>query len=208
MPFKPDEREYREMPLMAAPADENAKKLPGDCYVEGYATTYNQPYSLGNWDGTEYFEQVDPAAFRDADMSDVIFQYDHCGRVLARQSNETLILDENDPHGLFVAADLSKSNAGKDIYDDIKAGLCRGMSWAFTVDEDSYDISTHTRTIRKIRKVYDVSAVSIPANPATNISARSYCERRAAEAREASAKDLAQKTLDRARAEALAILSL
>ena len=48
------------------------------------------------------------------------------------------------------------------------------MSFAFTVGEDEYDRKTHTRTISRITKVYDVSAVSIPANPYTDISARSY----------------------------------
>ena len=65
------------------------------------------------------------------------------------------------------------------------------MSWAFTVAEDSYNKDTHTRTILKIKKVYDVSAVSCPANADTDISARSYldgvieAERREALARRA-----------------------
>jgi phage head maturation protease len=48
------------------------------------------------------------------------------------------------------------------------------MSWAFTVAEDEYDREARTRTITKIKKVYDVSAVSIPANGDTEISARSW----------------------------------
>ena len=48
------------------------------------------------------------------------------------------------------------------------------MSWAFKVREDSYDRVTHTRTIKRMKKVFDVSAVSKPANPSTDISARSY----------------------------------
>ena len=51
------------------------------------------------------------------------------------------------------------------------------MSWAFTVAEESYDRETHTRTILKIKKVYDVSAVSIPANNDTEISARAFASR-------------------------------
>ena len=58
----------------------------------------------------------------------------------------------------------------------IAAGLVTKMSWAFTVQEDSYDRDTHTRRILKIRKVYDVSAVSFPANPSTDISARSWLD--------------------------------
>lgn len=105
-----------------------------------------------------------------------IMQYDHTGRVFARQSNKTLIL-EPDAKGLFVAADLSKTDLARGLYQDIDAGMITKMSWAFTVAEESYDRETHTRTILKIKKVYDVSAVSIPANNDTEISARNFANR-------------------------------
>lgn len=207
MPYKPGEREYRAMPLLAPPTD-GEKRTDGDYYVEGYATTYNQPYLLWVYEGVEYYEQIDARALDDADMSDVIMQFDHEGRVLARQSNDTLCLEPHDPHGLKVGAYLSKSDQARAIYEDIRAGLVTGMSWAFVVADggDHFDPATHTRTIYKIRKVYDVSAVSIPANPETDITARSYCERRAAEARQEQAEKLAAR--ERARAECLALLSL
>ena len=208
MPVKTNEREYRAMPLMAPPAEGAQKRFDSENYVEGYATTYNQPYALGTFDGVTYYEQIDPRALIGADLSDVIMQYDHQGRVLARQSNSTLLVDPNDEHGIFVAADLSKSDAAKQIYEDIRSGLITGMSWAFTIDDggDNYDPATHTRTIYKIRKVYDVSAVSIPANPATDISARSYCERRAAADKQEIANNLAKRS--KLLAECEAILSL
>lgn len=208
MPFKPGEREYRAMPLLAVPTEEEGRKFESDYYVEGFATTYNQPYSLGVYDGVEYFEQIDPRALIGADMSDVIMQYDHEGRVLARQSNNTLYLEPDNPKGLFVAADLSKSDAAKGIYADIQEGLVKSMSWCFVVADggDVFDPVTHTRTIVKVRKVYDVSAVSIPANPETDISARSYCERRAAEEKQEIAENLAKR--EKVRAECLALLSL
>jgi HK97 family phage prohead protease len=121
----------------------------------------------------KYFEMVARNALLGVDMSDVIFQYDHEGRVRARTSNRTLGL-EADNHGLFIFADLSKSSAAKETYEDISAGLITKMSWAFTVAEDSYDRETRTRNILKIKKIYDVSAVSMPANQDTDISARSY----------------------------------
>lgn len=108
-------------------------------------------------------------------MSDVIMQYDHYGKVYARQSNKTLLLEPNNI-GLFVCADLSKSAAAKDLYEEISSGLVTRMSWAFVVTEDKYDSQTRTRTILKVSKVYDVSAVSIPANQDTEISARSYLD--------------------------------
>lgn len=164
-----------------------------DYIVEGYATTFNDPYLMTEFDGYKYYEEVDRNAFDGAVMNDVIFQYDHTGKVFARQKNGTLMLNCDD-HGLHVRADLSKTEASRQMYEEIKSGLVSEMSFAFTVDEDSYNQETHTRTIRKIKKVYDVSAVSIPANPSTNISARSYfdgvieaerAERLAAEERKA-----------------------
>lgn len=123
----------------------------------------------------KYYEVIDRHALDEADMSDVIMQYDHNGKVLARQSNKTLIIEPNDK-GLFVCADLSKSQASKELYEEINNGLVTRMSWAFTVAEESYNKDTRTRTILKVKKVYDVSAVSIPANQDTEISARSYLD--------------------------------
>lgn len=165
----------------------------GEYIVEGYATTFNDPYEMYEWDGLKYYEEVDRHAFDNADMNDVIFQYDHAGKVFARQKNGTLLL-KCDDHGLHVRADLSKTEASREMYEEIKSGLVSEMSFAFTIAEESYDNESRTRKILKIKKVYDVSAVSIPANPSTNISARSYfngvieaerAERLAAEKREA-----------------------
>lgn len=124
-------------------------------------------------DGVKVYEQIDRNALNGADMSDVIMQYDHEGRVLARQSNGSLVI-ESDDTGLFVAADLSKSNASRELFEDINAGLVTKMSWAFTIAEQEYDKESRTRIIKRINKVYDVSAVSVPANSDTLINARSF----------------------------------
>ena len=174
MPIK-QEREYR---ALAAPlsVQQAAKRIDTDYYVEGYATTFDKPYLLYELDGVKFYERIDAHALDGADMSDVIMQYDHEGRVFARQSNKTLILVP-DHKGLLVAADLSRTDLARGLYQDIEAGMITKMSWAFTVKEESYDRATHTRTILKIKKVYDVSAVSIPANGDTEISARNFARR-------------------------------
>lgn len=151
------------------------KRIDSEYYVEGFATTFNKPYLLYEFDGVKYYEQIDRHALDGADLSDVIMQYDHEGKVLARISNKTLGLESTE-NGLFIFADLSKSQAAKDLYEEIKNGLITKMSWAFTVAEDKYNRETRTRTITKIKKVYDVSAVSIPANGDTEISARSWLD--------------------------------
>lgn len=174
MPAKPSERQYRILssPLAPAAGDGDNKRLDTDFYVEGYASTFNDPYVLfEDWDGNEYREIISPDAFKDADMSDVIMQYDHEGKVLARMSNGTLVV-EPDAHGLFIAADLSGSQAARDLYEEISNGLVTRMSWAFSVGSDEYDRDSKTTTITRVKKVYDVSAVSLPADPNTEISAR------------------------------------
>lgn len=162
------------MPLLI-PAEAN-KRFDTDYYVEGYATTFEDPYVLWEYDGVQYKEVIDRHALDGADLSDVIMQYDHGGRVFARTGKSNTLLIEPQEHGLFMAADLSKTEQARSMYEDIAAGLVTKMSWAFTVQEDSYDRQTHTRRILKIRKVYDVSAVSFPANPSTDISARSWLD--------------------------------
>jgi len=161
---KCDNREYRNMQPMQADEEQEYR-------VSGYASTF-EPYLMYSFDGVDYYERIDAHAFDEADMSDVIMQYDHRGRVFARTGCGLDI--SIDDHGLKIDADLSKSSRAKDLFEDIKAGLITKMSFAFTVSEDGYDRDTHTRTVYKIKKVYDVSAVSIPANAGTDISARSY----------------------------------
>lgn len=173
MAIKSD-REYRvvqlpEMQFRAIQNDDDEESY----IVEGYATTYDDPYTLFSYDGIDYKEEISRDALADADISDVIFLYDHEGMVFARMSNDTLRLSSDDK-GLHVWADLGSTEASRQMYESIKAGMVTQMSWAFTVNADGYDERTHTRTITSVKKVYDVSAVSIPANPATDISARSY----------------------------------
>lgn len=171
MPIK-DNREYRSMAMLLTSNGTN-KRFDTEYYVEGYATTFDKPYLMFEYEGVKYYEVIDRHALDEADMSDVIMQYDHQGKVFARNSNNTLYLNVDDT-GLFTAADLSRSQAARQMHEEIDGGLVTKMSWAFTVAESKYNKDTHTRTITKIKKVYDVSAVSMPANPDTSISARSY----------------------------------
>lgn len=177
MPAKPNERQYR---ILSAPlkvreeGDEKPKRFDTEFYVEGYATTFDDPYVLYHdpWTDTDYYEVISKSAFENTDMSDIVLQYNHTGRVLGRTGDTDTLIVEPDEHGLFVAADLSKSQAARDMYEEIKNGLITRMSWAFAVDADEFDKTTNTDTVTKVRKIYDVSAVSFPADPNTEISAR------------------------------------
>lgn len=198
-----DGREFRDMEVRALD-DGN------DGYVvEGYASTFNDPYLLYSEPGYSVTEQIDARAFDKTDMSDVIMQYDHEGRVFARMSNGTLSIAP-DEHGLKIRALLGGTELGRQLYQEIRGGYTTKMSFAFKVDSDVREVEededTHDvkilRTITGISKLYDVSAVSLPANPATTIAARTYSEgviaeakaerQRAAEETEAKLKAIAR----------------
>lgn len=172
---KSENREYRSMAVLAVARDAagagDGQAEEKSYRVRGYATTFDEPYVLWeDFDGTKYYEQVARKAFDEADMSDVIMQYDHAGMVFARNRNGSLQLTVDD-HGLLVEADLSLTQDSRKLYEAIEAGLVDQMSFCFTIEAEERDRSTNTWTITKIGKVFDVSAVSIPANPGTEISA-------------------------------------
>ena len=175
MAIKAD-REYRSMELRKAEVQEGEDK---SYIVEGYATTFGDTYELYRDGNYIVMETVDKDAFKDTDMSDVIFQIDHEGRVYARTRNGSLGL-EIDEHGLKTRTDLGLTESSRSVFEDIDAGLYDRMSFAFTVTKDSYTEEERddgtvvlTRSILGIGKLYDVSAVSFPANPNTDISSRS-----------------------------------
>jgi len=166
------DREYRTLNIEVETRNE-----AGDpsYIVRGYASTY-QPYVLfTDEEGNEYKEVIEPTAFDEADLSDVVFRVDHEGTVYARSSAGTLKVGF-DEHGLFDEADLSKTAKARGLFEDIAAGNYPKQSFAFIVKEDEYDKKTRTRTIKKISKVFDVSPVSFPANPTTelDIATRDY----------------------------------
>lgn len=179
MPAK-NEREYRNLAELLAPQEDEKR-------VQGYATTFDQPYKLGGDESFEFWEVVDRGAFNNTDMNDVIMQYNHEGRVFARNTNGTLELDP-DAHGLHIRANLGGTEIGRQLFEEIEGGYTDKMSFGFRVGADKRErteerdeetgVTTITvlRTITKIEKLYDVSAVSLPANDATSISARSFCD--------------------------------
>lgn len=192
------EREYRNMTMQireAGEGEEDQKKV-----VTGYASTFEEPYKLFGGEGWELWEVVDRSAFDETDMSDVIMQYDHKGRVFARTRNNTLNVEPDDK-GLFISADLGGTEIGRELYEEIAGGYTDRMSFGFTVTGEAEDkeqndagIWIYTRRITKVGKLYDVSAVSIPANDGTSI---------AADAVTRSIDDLRDGVIERIRAERL-----
>ena len=201
MPMKND-REYRNMIMEVRSAEEPAQDER--MIVRGYASTFDEPYTLYEDDNWRLDEVVDANAFQNTDMTDVIMQYDHEGRVFARISNDTLKVTP-DERGLLIEADLGGTELGRQLYEEIRGGYTNKMSFGFTVDDDEVldtkeeGKALTVRTIKSVRKLYDVSAVSLPANDATSISVRNLTdgeiERIRAERLEAEAKELRRRKL-------------
>lgn len=192
MPHRTESRQYRSFeasnfqPIAHEDQlDENGNQVEQEqsYKTRGYWTVFSTEYELyprmGDWPAE--YEQIDPHAFDDADMSDVIFQLNHEGSPLARQRNGSLSIGI-DSHGGWAEADLGGCQQGRDVFESIQNGLIAEMSFGFTIadDENGYG-ATYTRdeqgdyhtTITRVSKVFDVSCVSIPASPATEIHARS-----------------------------------
>ena len=189
------EREYRNMTFEVRKDGAEPSFL-----VEGYASTF-EPYKLIEIDGEDYNERIEPTAFDEADMTDVVYRIDHDGRVFARSSAGTIKLDI-DERGLHHITDLSKTSASREHFEDIEAGNYPQMSFAFTVGADHYDAETRTRIIDRIDKVFDISAVSFPANPTTEIHVRDYFNgviemEKAAEAERLQAEEERRRDLER-----------
>lgn len=200
-------REFRYMPLDGF--ELRAEDAQEETFnVRGYASTFEE-YELFSIDGTSYCERIDPAAFDECDMSDVVFRKDHQGTVYARTSNNALKVSV-DKHGLLTDTDLSRTASARAMYEEISAGMYTQMSFAFVVEDNGDEIvrdkdnNKYIRIIKRIEKLYDVSPVSFPANPGTDIYARSRFDGVIEEERKEFAERA--KALELAKAKARAIM--
>ena len=164
-----DERQIRALQTFI-PA--STKRIESDYYVEGYAARY-EPYVLYETEDGPIYERFERGCFDNCDLSDVIYQLNHQGTVMARQSNGSLIV-EPDEIGLFTAADLGRTEAARRHYEEINAGMITKMSWGFILGDYYFDRESRTIVHKTVKKVFDVSGVSIPANQNTEINARSW----------------------------------
>ena len=167
-----DQAQSRALTLFSS---EQAQRIESDHYVDGYAALY-EPYVLYyDYQNNPVYERFERGCFDGCDMSDIIMQYDHEGKVLARNSNGSLVVEADDT-GLFFAADLSRTEAARNLYDEVKAGMVTKMSWRFRCGNYYFDKDTRTIVHLTVKKIYDVSAVSIPANDDTEINARAWAD--------------------------------
>ena len=159
-----NKKEIRMLDIEMRAVDNEEDKM----IIEGYPITFNSP-------ATHYgmTEIVDSKALNETDMSDVPLKYNHDDShlILARTRNGSLKL-EVDSIGLKMRAELIDTQSNIDVYKSIKAGLLDKMSFAFIVESADYNYDTDTRTILKIKKLFDVSVVDVPYYDQTSVYAR------------------------------------
>lgn len=112
-------------------------------------------------------------------MTDVVMNFNHSGKPVARTRNNTLSLSV-DTIGLRIRAFLGGTEEGRRLYEEIQGGYIDKMSFAFTVRKSEYDRATHTRRITAFQRIFDVAAVDFPAYDGTEIVARSWAAAEAA----------------------------
>ena len=150
-------------------------------YITGTPIVFDQETDLG-W----YSEKIDREALKDTDLKDVRFLIGHNTSMIplarSRNNNEnsTMQMVVND-RGMDIRVDLDTENNAdaRSLYSAVKRGDMSGMSFMFIVDKDSWedtDTEHPKRTIRSIRKVFEVSAVAFPAYEGTSIQAASEGE--------------------------------
>lgn len=146
--------------------------------VEGHAAVFNQTTTIGNW----FYEVIERGAFDECDFDDVLFFVNHnmnkipMARSRRNNGNSTMKLEVDDV-GLFIRADLDIENnsEARTLHSSISRGDIDGMSFAFRIKEQTWenlDTDMPTRRIKKIAKVFEVSAVNQPAYTSTDINAR------------------------------------
>ncbi len=169
--------DYRRlMEVRAEPEQEN-----GDLILSGTPVIFDQPYLLFRYGNKEVYEVIERGSFDNADYTDVPLKYNHGdsrgtpARTTSKSERGRLTITVL-PDRVDVRMNLLPTSGGKDLYLEVANGTVSQMSWAFTEERESERIVEEdnkiTFYVRKVTRVFDVSAVDFGANPQTSIYAR------------------------------------
>lgn len=148
----------------------------GKMRISGYAAVFEQPTVLfTDYDGQEFKEVIDRAAFDGCDFSKCCLKYNHESSVpvLSRVRGGFMNLGV-DNYGLHFDSELFNTQTSRDIYEIVNVGGLTECSFAFTLDQDGfeYDRKTRTRRITRIKYLWDCAIVDNPAYDGTSVAAR------------------------------------
>ena len=146
--------------------DIDVRRQAGAFIATGHAATFNEPYGVG-----DFMEQVHPKAFDNALRSpEVKALWNHnADNVLGSVGSGTLRLS-TDTRGLLTETDFPKSALRE--REAIERGDVSQMSFGFRTIADRWERradGTELRTLLDV-ELYDISPVSYPANPQTDVS--------------------------------------
>jgi len=152
------------------------RAMPESRTIVGTATVFNSAYDMG-W----YDEEMSADVFKNSDFSDVVALFNHdANMVLARTKSGTLKLNLTG-NALEYSFEAPNTSLGNDLLEMVKRGDVYQSSFAFSVEAEDWqerEGMKPKRVIRGIKKVYDVSPVTYPANPDTMVAKRSYDEKK------------------------------
>ena len=186
-----------------------AEKTDKGDVITGRPIVYDSKTDMG------YFEEIiEKGALEDTDLTDVRFLVNHdmskipLARSRRNNGNSTMKLT-TDKDGLVIEVQLDTENnaEARSLYSAVKRGDISGMSFMFVIDSEEWedlDSDHPLRRIKKIKAVYEVSAVTFPAYSSTEINARSRetleSVRRAVETARSSVKRSVETDLELAKA--------
>jgi uncharacterized protein len=145
----------------------------GNSYLEGYAIVFNEESrDLGG-----FTEVVSPEAVRNADFSDTVAVFNHdTNQLLGRVTSGTLTLS-TDERGVKYRVSIPNTTLGNDVKELTKRGDLSGSSFAFSLAKNGDKWEERgdkvLRTITSFGKIFDVSPVTHPAYPTTDVGLRS-----------------------------------
>lgn len=144
--------------------------------IEGYAIVFNKDSeNLGG-----FIERIEPQAIEGRMGDDIVALLNHDQNFVLARNGKTLEL-EADEFGLKYRFEAPNTTAGNDLLENVRIGNISKSSFAFTVDQDQWDLRDNQpdlRTITRIKRLYDVSPVTYPAYPDTTVAqtSRSFAQ--------------------------------
>lgn len=139
--------------------------------VIGYAAVFGKDsHDLGG-----FIERVDKRAFNEVLSDDAVALLNHDQNFVLARNGVTMSLSVDDK-GLRYEFEAPNTTAGNDLIENIRLGNINQSSFAFTVEDDTWeerDGKPHLRTINKVKRLFDVSPVTYPAYPDTTVAQRS-----------------------------------
>ena len=160
--------------------------------IEGRSIVFNSlSQDFGGWK-----EEISPDAISDEiiNASDILFLLNHSdsrGILGRKRKGSGSLSTEIREDGVYFSFDAPQTSLGDELLEYLRRGDITQCSFAFTVDDDDWkeqEDGTYIRTIKKFRKIYDMSAVYTPAYTDTEVKCARFAEIKAQEAEEAKRK--------------------